>query len=678
MSYSPIRHAKLYSIPDTLLTFGRGSDALDRATDGHAMPSSATWSLTFVAEQRVSFRPDLRYRASRFTDVNFHAPMRFFSSLLASTLGALLALGILFFFGFLFIIALAASSTEPAPSVRANSVLTIELRGSIAEVTADDPFAEVLGAPKTYDLLDYKSALRKASADDRIAAVWLKMRGISPQWAMLEEVRRSLVEFKESGKPIYASSDDYMVAEADFFLASVADSIFAAPEAIVEFNGFYMNAEFYKKLLDKLEIEPQIIRAGKYKSAVEPFSREDLSAESREQLSALLETQSQRFTEAVTEYRSMDAASLRALLQRQAITTAREAYDTGLIDGLYYGDQVEARIAERIGLDADASLRTISFANYRNVSSEEVGLMVNEDAGEIAIVYADGTINTGTSGINPNPLFGGQMIGAETFIDAMESARTRSSVKAVVVRINSPGGFAPAADAMLRAVELTQAEKPVIVSMGSMAASGGYWMAATADTIVANPMTLTGSIGVFSVFFDVGDMFSEKLGITYDDVQSTPFADMYSGLRPLSERERTQLAASNEQTYQHFLKLVAEGRGMTTDEVDAIAQGRVWSGQDALAVGLVDVLGGLDTAVRIAAEKADMGEGPWRTRILPRPKTTLEQLTETLQARATDMWYRATTSPTERSIYRQVNTIRRLMQDHGTVQARLPFTVTIE
>lgn len=604
--------------------------------------------------------------------------MRFFSSLLASTLGALLALGILLFFGFLFIVALAASSSEPVPRVRPNSVLTIELRGAIAEVSAEDPFSEALGTSPTYDLLDLKSALRKASVDDRISAVWLKLRGVAPQWAMLEEVRRSLETFKASGKPIYASSADYMVAEADYYLASLADSIFAAPEAIMEFNGFYLNAEFYKKLLDKLEIEPQIIRTGKYKSAIEPFLREDLSPESREQLSAILDSQSEQFFEAIATHRSLTLNDLRALFQTEAITTARGALEAGLIDGLHYTDEVEDLLATRIGLDEEESLRTISFSHYRNVSPQEAGLEVNDEDGEIAIVYAVGGINTGTSGVNPSPLFGGKTVGAETFVEAMDDARTRSSVKAVVVRIDSPGGFAPAADAMLHAMRRTQAEKPVIVSMGNTAASGGYWMAAAADTIVANPMTITGSIGVFSVFFDLGDMFSEKLGITYDDVQSTPFADMYSGLRPLSERERQLLAQGNEQTYQAFLELVAEGRGMTTEAVHAIAQGRVWTGQDALDVGLVDVLGGIDTAVRLAADKAGMQPGPWRTRILPRPKTAFEQLTDALQTRAATAWYQFSTSPAERSFHNQAQMIQELLSDHGTTQARMPMSIIIQ
>lgn len=604
--------------------------------------------------------------------------MRFFSSLLASTLGALLALGILLFFGFLFFVALAASTSEPVPRIRPASVLTIELSGPITEISANDPFSEAFGGSPAFDLLDIKSALRKATVDDRISAVWLKLRGVAPQWALLEEVNRSLEIFKASGKPIYASSDDYMIAEADYYLASLADSIFAAPEAILEFNGFYMNAEFYKKLLDKLEISPQIVRAGKYKSAVEPFLREDLSPESREQLSALLNAQSQLFVDAISANRSMDPAELNRLLQEEAITTARGALAAGLIDGLYYADEVEELLAARIGLDEDAALRTVSFSQYRNVPPEEAGLVVNDEDGEIAIVYAVGAINSGASGVNPNPLFGGKTVGAETFVKAMNDARERSSVKAVVVRIDSPGGFAPAADAMLHAIRRTQAVKPVIVSMGSTAASGGYWMAATADTIVANPMTITGSIGVFSVFFDLGDMFSEKLGITYDAVQSTPFADMYSGLRPLSERERQYLEEGNDQTYQAFLALVAEGRGMTKEEVHAIAQGRVWSGQDAQEVGLVDVLGGIDTAVRLAAENAGMGPGPWRTRLLPRPKTTFEQLTDALQARTTAWWYEASTSPAERSLHNQAKMIQQLLTDHGSIQARLPFSIVIE
>lgn len=600
--------------------------------------------------------------------------MRFLSTLIASTLGVLLAMGLVFFIGLLFVFALVASADQ-TPRVESGSVLVVELAGDVPEVAVDDPFARAFGGGARYDLLDLTSALRKAAADDRIDAVWLQVRGMSASWATLQEIRAALLAFKETGKPIVASSDDYMMDEGDYFVASTADSVFASPEALFELNGFFVAVEFYKNLLDKLDVEPQVVRAGRFKSAVEPFLREDLSPENAEQLTALLQDQNEAFLAAVAESRGLAADTLRRLIEERALITTDGAYAAGLLDGLLYRDQVVDALRRRLGYEDDDELRQVRLSSYARVPASQAGLEPTGD-GEVAIVYATGTITSGRS--SDDPFSGMATVGAETFNEAMRSARESDAVKAVVLRIDSPGGSASAADAMWREIRLTADEKPVVVSMGGVAASGGYWIATAADTIVADPLTITGSIGVFYTLFDVGGLFENKLGVTFDVLKTSPYADALSGLRPLTEPERALLQHSADRTYATFLERVSRSRGLDVAAVDSVAQGRVWTGRQAHALGLVDVLGDLRTAVALAAERAGLGDGPYRTRVLPRPRTTLEQLADAMNARAAGAWLRLNTTPAERAFLDQARTLRRLLADHGTVQARMPFTVRVE
>ncbi|MFQ5569334.1 MAG: signal peptide peptidase SppA [Rhodothermales bacterium] len=593
--------------------------------------------------------------------------MRFFSTLLASILGTLLALGLVFFIGFLFLMALAASSST-TPVVRSGSVLVLNLAGPIPEQVSDDPFAQAFGGEAPFDLYDLKRALQKAAVDDRIDGAWLQLRGVSASWGTLQEIREALLAFKESGKPLIASSDEYMMAEDEYFLASATDSVFASPEAFFEFNGFYMDVMFFKEMLDKLDVEAQIVRAGKFKGAVEPFFREDLSEANKTQLSALLESHNSVFLDAVADSRGRPAPEFQRLIEQQASLTTAEAYDTGLLDGLLFEDQVANVLKERLGLDEEDKLRRVGIKAYARVPASEAGLKTG-NKGEIAVVYAVGTILSGKSASG--------ILGSVTFNKAMREARESKRVKAVVLRINSPGGSASASDAMWREISLTAAEKPVIVSMGDVAASGGYWIATAADTIVADPQTITGSIGVFSLFFDLGTFLESKIGITTDGVRTSTYADMFSGMRPLSDDERAVLQRSTDATYRSFLKKVADSRGLDVAEVDSIGQGRVWTGAQALEIGLVDILGDMDTAIRIAAERAGLDEGTYRTRLLPKPRTFMDDLNDALSAGLAHTWQRLHTTPVERTLVRQMQLLEQLVEMQGTVQARLPMDLRI-
>ncbi|MBO6576716.1 MAG: signal peptide peptidase SppA [Rhodothermales bacterium] len=589
--------------------------------------------------------------------------MRFFSTLLASFLGTLIGLGLLVFFGLIFVFALA-SSAEQAPSVRPGTVVVAELSGLVPERVSGDPVAQAFGGEPALGLHDLTRALRMAAADDRVDGLWLQFGDVQASWADLQTLRREIQAVRSAGKRVIASSDLYYMSEDELFLASAADSVLLDPESMFEFNGFALQVAFFADLFDDLGINPQTVQAGRFKSANEPFTRRDLSEENREQLAAMAQDIHATFVSAIAEGRGLSEADVDGLLQEGTIMTARQALDAGLIDGLAFPPQM----AEAFGEDP----RRISMKRYARSSATAAGIPAGRD-GVVAVVHAQGTIMPGGDG----GLAGGgaAMIGSETFAAAMTQAREDDDVDAVVVRINSPGGFAPAADAMRHAIERTLEEKPVVVSMGSLAASGGYWMAAPADTIVAEPLTITGSIGVFSLFLDVSGLLEDRLGITIDEVKTAPGADMMSGVRPLRPAEREALQASTDQTYQRFLEVVSEGRGMTTAEVDAVGQGRVWTGMDAQELGLVDVLGGLETALDLAAERASLGAGTYRVMELPRQKTFVERLSASMEARIQGPNVTSVLPQPLRSVVEALQAVA--STPSRGVQARLPFELLL-
>lgn len=599
--------------------------------------------------------------------------MKFLSTLVASVLGTLIAIAFVFFIGF-FILFLFIAAADQTPSVSDSSVLVIEFTGAVPETVSGDPLTQMLADEPPFGVRDLVSALNMAAEDDRVEAVWLQVKSVGGSWAGLQEVRSALLEFKESGKPLYASSDDFAMGEAAYYIASTADSVFASNQSVFEFNGFTSTVIFFQNMLEMLDVEPLVVRAGRFKSAVEPFTREDLSPESEEQLTDLVETLNDEFMSAVGESRGIAPDSLTQIASERALLSANDAFGAGLLDGLLFHDEVTDVIKTRLDVPLDEDLVTVSMRSYMRTPASDAGIDVNSD-GEIAVVYAVGQIVSGES--DSSDPFSSGTIGAETFNKAIREARENDRVEAVVVRIDSPGGSASASDAMWREIQLTAEEKPVIISMGGLAASGGYWMATGAETVVADPLTITGSIGVFAMFFDASGFFENKLGITFDQVQTSPYADVFSGISDLSPEERAMLERYVDLTYDDFLEKVADARGLTTQEVDSIAQGRIWMGRQALELGLVDTLGTLSTAIEVAAEAAELGEGPYRIRVLPRPKTFIEQLAEGLNARVSAAWLQMTTSATERALLDQAHRVRDAVEQQGTVMARLPVDITI-
>ena len=603
--------------------------------------------------------------------------MRFFSTLVAATLGTLIALGVIFFVFFLFVIAIASTAGgggDSSPRVASGSVVELELGGGLAEVTAEpDAFAQLLGEGKELDLLTVRRVLKMAAADERVDVLWLRINPMTAPWATLEEIRDALVDYKATGKTLYATSDGPYLDKSAYFLASVADSVFAPPLTFFEFNGFQITPTFYKGMLDRLDVEVDVVRAGTFKAAVEPFTRTDLSPENREQLSALLDAQYDIFSQAIADGRGMTVERVKALMEEEGIITAEAALEAGLLDGLVFHDEIEAVLRTRLGLEDDADYDVLSALDYAASDSEDAGLTIGDsDDGEIAVVYAVGTIIDGKGAL------GSGTVGDETFREAMTRARESERVKAVVLRINSPGGSASASEKMRRQVLLTRAEKPVIVSMGDYAASGGYWIASGADTLIADPLTITGSIGVFSLQFAVGDALTENLGLTFGEVQTGPFADMISLLEPLDPAERARFQTSIDNTYQAFLERVTETTNLTTAQVDEIAQGRVWTGTQALELGLIDRLGTLGDALDIAARQAGFAANDlYHVRLLPRPQTLAEQLQEQFGGVFSGKTSKASTALLPVPARNAMTRLEYLFETNGQVKALMPMEFTI-
>ena len=607
--------------------------------------------------------------------------MRFLSNVVASALGALLALGSLLIVGIVVIFALAAS-TNSEPSVPSEAVLTIRLEGPVPENASDDPLAEVFGGSGArYDLLDFRKGLRMAAADDRIRAVVLQTEGTGAGWAQLQEMRTALERYKASGKPLYATTGETGMAETDYLLASTADSVFVSPESIFEFNGFALQSAFFNGALQKIGVEATAVRAGEFKSAVETFTRESYSAQNERQLTEIVQTINDEFKSAVSAGRGLSADSLEALADNGTVFSAEDAVSAGLADTLMYENEMDTLLAQRFGEDdagnGDAEHPDpISLKTYAGTSASQAGLDTDGDAGEIAVVYGSGRIvNEEPEGLGGGP----NVLAPGPFREAMQDAREDDDTRAVVVRVNSPGGQVAPSEAMRHELKLTAQQMPVLVSMSNLAASGGYWLSAPADTIVADPLTLTGSIGVFAMLFNGQEMLNDRLGITFDEVLTSPYADFSNfTTEPIPDEERQLWQRYISDTYQTFLKHVAEGRGMTVAEVDSIGQGRVWTGQAAEAQELVDALGGLDTTVAMAAEQAGLEPGSYDVEALPKPKSFFERYMESLGARTSALWRGWRLSEAEGALLRNARELRRLRQMHAQPLALWPVRPRIE
>lgn len=561
--------------------------------------------------------------------------MSFFKTLLAVILGVFISTALTMAVLMSIVVGLITSATTHEKTViPSNSVLKIEPSSAIPEYGGDDPFDQLLSKSGPLTLRGYLENIDRAKSDDNIRGLWLKLGGYTGSWAQAEELRGKIAEFKKSGKFVYATSDEHGYDEINYYLATAADSVILNPAAGMEINGIFLAATFFKPMLDRIGVKPQVVRAGAFKSAVEPFLLDSASKESKLVFNDLVNSTFAKFRDAVETTRKISPEKLTDIIDNQSLLTSGEARQLGLIDGTMYEDEIVALLKHRTKRDSSVNAPVVEIDKYADAVSDDSEEDSTSSDNQIAIVYAVGTISSGESRFSANPLFGGETLGSDTFAEAMKSARDNSDVKAVVIRIDSPGGDASASEAMWREVVLTRAKKPVIVSMAGVAASGGYFIAAPADTIVAEPSTITGSIGVFGLWFSTKKLFEDKLGINVQVFKSNPNADMRSSAREATDKEIAIATKGIDSVYSTFKGIVAAGRHLSLDSVQSIAQGRVWTGEEAKAIGLVDEIGGLDRALEIAAARVHLKKNTYDIRVLPRQKGIMDQILDKLNTSA--------------------------------------------
>ena len=586
----------------------------------------------------------------------------FLSSLLATITG----LVIMTILAFVILMGIVAASTSKAPvEVKENSVLLAKFNAQILDRTNEDPFAQLFSGNFMYDqsmgLNQILKDLKKAKTDDKIEGIFMNLGGVSAGIATLGEIREALLDFKESGKFIYAYSNAY--TQKSYYLASVADSVFMAPEGMFLFNGMSAEVMFYKKALEKVGVEMQVIRHGSYKGAVEPFLREDLSEENREQIEGYVGALWGKIVGDIAESRGLSPEMLNQIADELATLDSEKLKETGMIDGLIYYDEMLTLMKEKLKVEEKDDLEAVALKNYKDATVKKKEKEYSRD--KIAVIYAMGAVVDGNMGEG--------YISSERISKAIRKARRDKSVKAIVFRINSGGGSGSASDIIHREVMLAAKEKPVVASMGDLAASGGYYIAAPADTILAGPGTITGSIGVFGLFPNVQKLVNEKIGISTDVVKTNKNSNLLTALDPLDPEERQIVQKMIDDFYINFVTLVADGREKSYEEIDAIAGGRVWAGADALELGLIDMYGGLEKSIEVAAQMAGLEN--YRVQELPRledPMTAImNQLTGGSMARTERILQRELGE--EYKYYRKIQEIRNM---HG-IQAIMPFEIEL-
>jgi protease-4 len=587
---------------------------------------------------------------------------QFFKFMLASMTGYLLlwiVMGIIFFS---MIASLASLSKKTTVVIDSNSVLTLKLDQPIPDRTTDNPFGDFdfasMQSKKTQGLDNLLKVIKRATEDDKIKGIFLDISDIPSGIATIEEIRNALLEFKKSGKFIYSYSEDY--SQRGYYVASVSDKIFLNPQGTLTFKGLAAELMFFKGTLEKLEVQAQIIRHGKFKSAIEPFILDKASAANREQYQKLLDGIWSQILQGVSTERKLSKEQLTQIADSLKIQLASDAIKYKLVDKLVYRDEVFDAIKTKLGVDSDKDISFVSPGKYLKSKDGNKKLSIGKK--KIAIVYAIGQIEGGEGD--------DKTIGSERISKAIRDARGDSSVRAIVLRINSPGGSALASEVIWREVVLAQKVKPVVVSMGDVAASGGYYIACGAQKIYAQPNTLTGSIGVFGVIPNLEKLFKNKLGITTDVIKTNKYSDYITTSRAMQPYETKVLTNQIENIYQVFIGHVADGRKMTTAQVDSIGQGRVWTGIDAKRIGLVDEFGGLQKAIEEAAKLSGLSE--YKIVTYPKMKDPFTQIIEQMSGEEKTSLVKEMLG--ENFTYFEY--LQRIKSQQG-IQARMPFDLVI-
>lgn len=565
--------------------------------------------------------------------------------------------------GMMSLVGMVASGSS-AKDVADNTVFVINLEGQLQERSVDNPFSQYLdGAASTIGLDDLLDGIKKAKENDKIKGIYIEAGAFAPDsYASLQAVRKALVDFKKSGKWIVAYGDIY--TQATYYVASVADKVYLNPSGQIDWHGLASQTMFLKDALAKFGVQMQVVKVGAYKSATEMFTGDKMSDANREQVTAFLGGIWQNVCQDVAKSRKVSVGQLNQYADNFITFAEPKSYvSMKLVDGLLYHDQLKDEVKKLMKLDKDDDISTIGLAGIMNVPGGK------EEGDEIAVYYAYGDIVDGASGAFSQ---------SESVIDGtkvskdLENLADDDDVKAVVIRINSGGGSAYASEQMWRAIQLVKAKKPVVVSMGGMAASGGYYMSCSANWIVAEPTTLTGSIGIFGMFPDMSGLITQKLGVKFDEVKTNKNSAFGTMARPFSEEEMAYLSSYISRGYSLFRQRVADGRHMSVDAVEKVAQGHVWVGQDALKIKLVDQLGGLDDAVAKAAKLAKLDE--YYTASYPGKADWLDQFMSAMSSGSyIDNQMRAAMGE-----YYSTFMLLKDINKQSAIQARIPYMVNIK
>ena len=557
---------------------------------------------------------------------------------------------------------LAASGDSKEVQLDEPHVLRLELNGEIQDRVEEMPFdlSEITGQDvNILGLNDILANIKKAKTDENIKGIYIEMGMLSAGFATREEIRNALLDFKESGKFITTYSEIY--TQGSYYLASVADYICMYPEGGMELRGLNSTIPFFTNALKKMGIEPQVIRHGKFKSAVEPFMLTEMSDENREQIETYMGSIWEHFLKNVASDRELTRDRLNEIAENLEIQTTEDAVRLGLVDSLFYRDQFQNHLANLMEQENYDDINFVSLKKYNKVKNENARDKFKKE--KVAVIYAQGEIQSGEGSET--------VIGSERISKAIRKARKDEKVKAIVLRVNSPGGSALASDVIWREMKLANEEKPVVVSMGDVAASGGYYIACASDKIYASPNTITGSIGVFGIMPNIEELMTDKIGITFDNVKTNKFADLGSVNRPLTKEEYVIIQKGVVDVYNTFTSKVAEGRDMSQENVDDIGQGRVWSGTNAMDINLIDEYGGLEAAVAGAAELAELED--YRIYELPEQKDPFQELLEQLEEDMQTSWIKYQLGDQ----YKYYKTIQDIKHLKG-VQARMPYQFVID
>jgi protease-4 len=569
---------------------------------------------------------------------------------------ALLALFIFSLLGFFILIGIAAAfSTDEKVAVAQNSVLVIDASETFLEQSKNDPFSELMNKKngKQPSLSELIGLLQYAKKDSSIKGIYIKCAENPNGYAATEEIRKALIDFKKSNKFIVAYAET--ISQKGYMMANVADQIYTHPQGGMEWAGFNYETIFFKGLIDKLEIEPQIFYAGKFKSATEPFRYAQMSEANKLQTGIWLNSIYNNFIQGAAEMRHLNADSIKAFANEGKVQNAKDALKYKLVDGLIYDDQLKKIISKKLRAVDETKISFVSINNY----AESVALR-GTGSGKIAVIYADGDVVMG-KGQN-------EAIASDDYRVLIQKIRNDKSIDAVVLRVNSPGGSALASDIIWREIDLLKKEKPVVVSMGDLAASGGYYIACGADSIYADANTITGSIGVFSVIPNAEKFLKNKVGITFDRVKTGQYADAPSATRALTITEQRFLQAGVDSVYHTFKSRVATGRQKSVVYIDSIAQGRVWTGADAIKVGLVDKIGTLNDALASAAKMAKL-KG-YSIKKYPESRSFIEEFFEGYKNEVKTKAIQQELGLEQWQVLQQIKSMKQLM---GQPQARLPI-----